>query len=404
MLQNVYYDYDGKYHLSRSTKRTWGDSRNSISMDTGPTYETITDIKKDEIKRCNDIAPWHEPYWHTNYRNALEALILLLQDHLDCECVSGYSNYHYKLINDNDIEQATIDDDGNDICEEWNIDEGERYYIWPKTMVIGLKGDDSKMPKWPLAYNNVAFVFLFAYFWNCGLAHCKYSSICTLISGLSSKSKRVQRLIQNQCADLFDTNKIAVYSHKKKCYCCYNLKFYWCSDWIFECSVFGLSGPTSTHFLHGLTKFENGKPKCIPNTLDNLWDAYTNGIEVENYHIDFDECRRSKFDGYCLTNNDIIQYYWVKKFQPDIKKRKRHMKIENWNNPEKQVQKRRQVANAKHVPILYNPSNWRYNMLTDCFHAFDTYVLHLFKYMVFLCHSSFDWTKSETMTVVDSLG
>ena len=383
MVQETLFDDDGKIFFDRAQPQKWGDT--DISMDTGYSTPQIRALKRAELERIANIAPWNRTILITQHRNIFAGLCLLVGDHLDSENVSGYSNYHYKLI-PNELRVAD-----EFVSEYWSIPINEPYHHFPQRLVTGLKGDDSPMANWPTTVDSVSLAFVFAYLWNCGLAHCRYSSICTLISGESCHSNRVSKIVKQQCNDMKTHKCMALWCHHKRCWCLYDLKFYFCADWIFECSIFRLLGPTSNHFLHCLTRFKNGEPEIISDNLNDLWDAFTSGISKNDFNINLQEKIDNKWNGYCLTNDEIIQYLSRSKFVPNI-------------DDSDDIVKRRKVANEQSVPMLYNTSDWYYITLTELFHAFDTYNAHLLRYIIYILHSSFNWSKAETQNVVDEIG
>lgn len=389
MVQEALFDADGRIFFDRAKPQKWGDT--SISMDTGYSTPKIREIKNEELARIAQIAPWNREIMITQHRNIYAGLCLLVGDHLDSENVSGYSNYHYKLIPD----ELPVADEH--VSEIWGIDQGARYHFFEKRLITGLKGDDSPMDNWPLSVTSVSLAFLFAFVWNCGLAHCRYSSICTLISGESCHSTRVSQIIKKQCKQMQNHDKLVLWCHHKKCYCLFNLKFYFCSDWVFECTIFRLLGPTSKHFLHGITRFKDGEPQIISDNLNDLWDAFTTGIDKNDFHVNLQERMDNKWSGYCLTTNEIIQYLSANKFVPAMEKANLECKSDD-------IEQRRQIANNASVPMLYDTCDWYYSLLTELFHAFDTYNAHLLRYIVYTCHASFNWSKTETQTVVDEIG
>lgn len=398
MVQQHLYDVQDHFYFGRAQGMHWGDT--GLCMRLGYSNHVISNAKQAEIERINDLAPWDRSDIVNQHRSPFEGLSVLVQDHLDSECVSGYSNFHYKLIDRDSIHQA--DDDA---ANEWGIGVGDDYYVWSDNLVTTLKGDDSSMPKFPVEYkNHVSLVFIFAYFWNCGLAHSKHSSICTLISGKSCHDKNVQNIVQDQCVEMITNDKLTVWSRKAECFCCYNLEFYFCADWIFECSIFRLLGPTSNHFVHGLTKWVEGKPEIVVNDIEELYAALETGVDSNNFDKSFEECKEEEFCGYTLTDNDTLQHWSENVFKPAIKLVKSRSRRNTWKDKTKQIKKRREVANDESVPMLYRTMRWRYVLLTESFHAFDTYILHLYKYLVYLTHCAFNWPTTETQLWVDEIG
>lgn len=136
-----YNQFDQLIHGHKTAMR-WGDT--NITMHCDPSTNKLTKLKQEELKRINDIAPWTEIEWITHHRDPVDGLTILVQDHLNSECVSGYSNYHYKLIGDTTPANQ-------EIATEFGLDIGDECYLWPKPLCVGLKGDDSPMSK--VAFN-----------------------------------------------------------------------------------------------------------------------------------------------------------------------------------------------------------------------------------------------------------
>ena len=247
------------------------------------------------------------------------------------------------------------------------------------------------------------FVFLFAYLFNCGLFHCRHSCIAILVSGKGCHSRSVIGIICEQLTQIATLKKMRIWSSKLNCWCCYNVDFGWSSDWIFECAVFGLLGPTSEYFLHGLTYFNNGEPQCVNNSRTSLFNAFKAGIQRENFNINFQEKRDSNWTGYCLTNNDIVKYWSETIFKPEFDNRKARCRADNWQRRSYRVRKRRAIAKVKSIPVLYGKHVFIYKMKTELFHAFDTWQGTLFRYIVYFTHVSCQWSLNDTMKIVDEI-
>ena len=197
---------------------------------------------------------------------------------------------------------------------------------------------------------------------------------------------------------------MTIWSEKLNCWCCYNVDFGWSSDWMFECAIFGVLSPTAEHFLHGLTHFENGEPKCVNNSRLSLFNAFKDGVSRDNLNVNFAQKREQKWTGYCLTNDDIVKYWSEKIFAPALATCKKKCKAENWQTRSFRIKKRRAVANKLHVPVLYEKHSYVYKLQTELFHAFDTWQGTLFRYMIYFTHVSCEWTIKETMALVDDIG
>ena len=136
-------DSQGCAYKSAATPYRWGDT--SILMDSGISSKTIREKLNEESVRYEENAPWNRDHWDLQYRDPTEALEMLCADHLDCECVTGYSNFHHAVIDDNKI--CEIDEK---ICDDWNIDRteiGSNFYQFPQDLGTTEKGDDGDMPK-----------------------------------------------------------------------------------------------------------------------------------------------------------------------------------------------------------------------------------------------------------------
>ena len=246
-------------------------------------------------------------------------------------------------------------------------------------------------------------MFLFAYLFNCGLFHCRHSCIAILVSGKGCHCQSVIGIIRKQLIEIAELKKLTFWSSKLKCWSCYNVDFGWSSDWMFECAVFGVLSPTSDHFLHGVTYFDEGEPICVNNSRTSLFKAFETGISRENFNVNFAQKRAEKWTGYCLTNDDIVKYWSETVFKKELKKRLVRIKESNWQRRSYRVKKRREIANWLSVPVMYAKHAYIYKLKTELFHAFDTWQGTLFRYMIYFTHVSCEWSIRDTQKCVDEI-
>ena len=297
--------------ISKGTAQPLRLTENGPAIDFGLTktqYDARTQI---ELQRMHEIAAWYRRWWHTHWRNAVDALYLLVSDHIDCVMANNISIFHSSNINDNEIKNATATDAAN-----WNIDEGDRFYVFEEVLISGLNGDDAEIKNSPIEIHGITLVMLFAMLFEVGLHHSKYSSILTVASFEGCHSKLLRRIVLKQCADLSDLKYLVVWSYVKQCWCCIEHCYHSCMDWPFESAVFGLLNHSSNFFLTGICRFVNGKPEAIPFDLHVLKEIFDKNFDIKNLNVK--PSQWNDIEGVFLTDSNVIRYMYSNSFAPAL--------------------------------------------------------------------------------------
>lgn len=397
MIQDVILDNDGRAKFSRAYKRV---SPSGIRTFTGNSVDTSKDVLTRDLNWMHGISPWTKSTWKTIFRNAYHALQLFVTVFVDGTMVQGYSQYHESNIMEDDIQIADAD-----ARHEWSgLAEGDRFYVFDKTLYVCLKGDDAPFKNLPKQLHGLCSTFLCVSFWNCALSHCTHSGIATLITGESSHSKKIIDLHQQQIGQLAATNKVIGWSDKKRCWCCFRYRYFQNGDWQFSHVVWHRTlGPTGNHFLHGITEFQNGQPYMIHNDMQSLYRALQADIDIANYDPDLTELQRQQFNGFVLTNDAIAQYFGdlvenaindLKQANPDA----------DWSF-EAEHDVRRSVADRLCTAILYKPLyNGIFSTIWEIFHGFMQNVSQSVRLFAKLTYIEWDWEPSRVLLVIKGIG
>lgn len=395
MYRPIRLNADGRAHHGRARPHR---DPNGISMFSGNSTNTNKAVKTLKLNSMHAIAPWTRYNWKTYYRNSYEAFLLFLDRFIDAAMVQGFSPYHSSTIMDDDIKVA---DDA--IEEEWAIPEGSKYYIFPRTLYVCLKGDDAPFKNLPTELHSICATFLFVSFWNCRLSHSIHSSVATLLSGEGSKQPHIINLHQEQIGQLCQTDKAMAWSDNKNCWCLIRYRHFQNGDWAFSHVVWTRTlGPTGGFFLHGITLFVGGVPMQVPNNMDSLHDALQTGIDKTGYFPNLQELQTSKFSGYVLTTDEIAAY-----FGDMIEEKVDQLKQETGEqlSYEEEHKVRRTIANKLGISILYKPKHPSiFSTTWEQFHAFLQNVCRFITLLCTLTYVYWQWSQARITVIVKSIG
>ena len=140
MIRQDYKDMDGRAVKSKATPMKWGNT--NININVGFSNQQIKEQLEIESERYETYAPWNRNNWQIQYRNPIKALEILCLDHLESDCTEGYSNYHYTMVDENEIQNTTVE-----TANEWGIPYNEPHYVWSLPLGGSAKGDDANVDK-----------------------------------------------------------------------------------------------------------------------------------------------------------------------------------------------------------------------------------------------------------------
>ena len=372
-------------------------------LDLGLTRERIEARRKIENDRVESISPLHDNLQLTCWRCPVSGLYLLISDHLNNRRCQGYSNYHWSNIDVQAIKRASPL-----LASYWGIKVGDLYFKFEQGLLVGFKGDDSPMTRWPKECQSITICLLFAFLWKNGrLAHSKYSSIMTLCSGLGCHSHIVRERILWQLQQLSNCKQLSVWCTKYSCWALIQIDFAFCSDWPFESAIGGLLGHGSKCLLHGITHWNNGKPCSIHFTDEVATNMLLYDMPVQNYDVNFEQWHTQQKSGYTLTNNSTFQYMHDNIFEPAFRNMRQEAACKNklhlWTH-KYDSKKRASIANKLGIYVnnlkLYD---WLYRFKTEWFHAFDNYMNHLVCSLLYDSHCLYKWNNADSRNMISQM-
>ena len=368
---------DGTIVSNNARPMKWGDT--NISISTGLTRQQYIDRKKAELSRIENNAPWEYINKFTRVRSATEALACLASDHFDSEGVVGISDLHHSLTLDIPVEIADEAD-----ARRWKIAEGDPFKVLSQFHALsGKKSDDSPSHNWPTEIGSITMGGIWCFFWQDGiLAHSRYSSMATIVSAESCHSTTVRLETMKQMSDLTNLKQLVFWSNQVACWICIPEHTSGCGyDWVFESSVCGLLGHMSIYCLHGISEIINGKPQAVPFEISTLTKIFLEDIDPSNYSINLDTWELNCYSGHVLTTPEIHDKYCEianDRFAAKLEDARIKNQLHKFANPKYVQQIRNEIAKEEKIYVNNpNPYNWRYNLSTDYFHAFDAYIFHL---------------------------
>ena len=385
----------------RRVSKRWGDTDAIVS--TGLTRTEYEQCRKEEIDRINQYSPWKQISQTTRVRDAPSALALLAMDHFDSIRVVGTSNMCHSMIDNNDKLIADSRD-----AMQWDIVEGEPFMEIQKDCRSGYKGDDADMQNWPTEADSISLCGVWGFFWRAGLlAHSRYSNIVTLISGEGCHSPIVKKEAMKQMTDLCNLKKLVFWSNMAQCWICMYHRTKCCFDWPFECSVTGLLNHGGIHPFHGLKEIDNGVPLAIPFNYKLMKHIFKCDIDPRNYNINFREWQTSKKSGYVLTTPEIHWYeqqiaktQWLK----CIRDARAKNDLEKFNDIHKCQEMKRAICAQESICVVdVSRYKWRYNLCTDFFHCFNSYMLYHIKTLGMRMHCLCHYDRSESIACIQEM-
>ena len=393
---------DGIAYECKASRLPWGNT--NVKMNVGLSVNQFRTRKQEEIDRCNDFAPWIDIPDCTIVRNAAEAVIFLCSDHWHSNRTTGHSNFNYQNVSLNDLKYANDDD-----AKQWNIEVHDPFIDALPLLKTGFKADDAPMSNWPTETNSKTIGGIWGFFWKKGLlAHSRYSCVASIISGEGCHSNLVRYEILKQLSTLSGLKIVKFWCWNLSCWICIQHKFLCCFDWPFECSIGGFLGHTSNFPFHGICEFIKGECFAIKYDESKFKKMFEDGISRENLNINFDEWVQNEKSGIVLTTTECIQnqaeraqrVYLYELENAD----KNGMLEELSNNKQKITTLRRKIASDLSVYVIKNfIYNWEYSMITDYFHAFNTYILYSIKLLGLQSHCVFKNSILQTRQVFSAI-
>lgn len=385
----------------RAQPMTWGDT--NVQISTGLTRQQYIERQQQCYDRLEKECKWTQVNKSSRVRNACEALALLASDHFDSPRVIGLSTMHHSLVDKSEITQA-------DEPNEWGIREGEPFIVMDSSHSrSGYKSDDGNMANWPMVVENVSLGGIWGFFFTDGLlAHSRYSSMATIISGEGCHSSLVKRESRKQMSDLSLLEKLVFWSNIHQCWMCLRHSNKCCFDWVFESAVSGLMGHSGNHCLHGITQMFEGNPYAIPFNIGLLKKIFLEDIDPSNYNIDYEEWRTNKKSGFVLTTPEIHDYeknLFYEKYLEKLQEAQSQKKLHLFNNAEYRRKICCEIANSESICVVeHNPYPWRYNLSTDYFHCFCSYNLYQLKVLGLEMHSVNKFSMEDSTTCIKDMG
>lgn len=232
------------------------------------------------------------------------------------------------------------------------------------------------------------------------LAHSRYSNIISLISGEGCHSVTVRAECLKQISDLWFLKRLVFWSNKLQCWICQKHISKCCFDWVFECSIMGLMAHGGYHPFHGLTEIFKGETLAVPFNHKYLKYIFEQDMDPRNYNIDYQQWQRDRKSGFVLTTPEIHDHEQAiadEEFGNKLNEIVEKNNLDILTNKKKLQQIRCDIAKQNSICVVNDsPYYWGYNIGTDYFHCFNSYILYQIKTLGIRlnCICKFDRKKS----------
>ena len=338
----------------------------------------------------------------TIYKHGLPAIAGYLYYAINNRMGHGYFDFHYS----NYFQYK------RHVCKEYDnailslgVPQGSNYIIHPKTLHVSFTGDGGPIKNAEKGISHMCLSFLKILGYSHGVVHSLYSGICVLVSSLSESSDELQNIMQLIGSSMPTHSQLAIHCPKLNSYVCFKIHKWNAGDWKWCFQMHNLSVGCSAAFsLVEMCCWENGDvfglnyDDCYKCLMSDYIDPWTVPC--------FNECKNSNFNGYCLSDCDVFDY-WGDLTEIDVNIAKNtdatNGRAHLWDDPIYEHKERVKIAQKcrqrghgiiKKNNVSTNPA------LLDAAHALWSFVLTIVALLVMLMYVVWGWNKSDILSVV----
>lgn len=280
----------------------------------GQTYELQKQICDDLVAKIHEKAPveFEGDADQLLYRDLTKALAIYMGCHMNALSVTGYSDFHYSLIDTDLIQYAQPLPAFDPIRDEWGLEVGDKYYEWPKQLPCCITGDGFSGSHVSYDQKYMAMTFLKANAFKPDMQHCRQAGIMVLFSTLGDHDQRVVDKMQELVTAMGKRGKIIVNIERPeneelngvKCLCRFIRNNN--GDWAWQhkmshCAI----GPSGTFGIYQLVEFIAGVPYNVAKSeFNNLFPMNV----VMPYDLpSLNELQNSHWNGFTLLTPEIAE-------------------------------------------------------------------------------------------------
>ena len=330
------------------------------------------------------------------YRDLKKALVLYMCGHMNAKSVTGYSDFHYSCIDTNNIGTARPIVAMDAIRQEWDLEPGDRYYVWPKKLPCCITGDGFTASHVPQDSKYMAASFLKANAFKPHMQHCRQGGILVLLSALGDHDQRVVENMQELVRNMGDTGKIKIQIKQPgnreihDVWCCIEYKRYNNGDWAWQhkmthCTI----SPNGTFGIYQLVEFIGGEPYGVgKGEFIELFDRIHAEMKMPWELGTLQELKEQEWTGFTLLTPEIAEYM-VDKLDEAIEAKGYNLDEMEFKESDKI---RKQVAKDEVYHGLIYPTDYStHGPVFDVCHAFWAWIGTMYTLLIMLMYVAWEW-------------
>ena len=311
----MYVDSNGLSRMKRSKKCIYDDG---AIMPSGQTYakqqqaveSMIADIQADAPVQCDD--DMHDKLLFRSCKPAAEKW---LYEHINADGVTGYSDFHYSIVNTHDdvnIEQLPehqhqMSDEELQLLHKYNLNNGDKYVKWPWELVKCLTGDGFAATHVPVDDKHMAIAYLKMCAFKPELAHIRQTAIIVLLSSLSDKDQLVVNKMQQLSEEMGYSGCYKIKIEKFDCWALIDWRRFDNGDWVWQAQMTHCTvAPGGKYGIYQLVRFINGIATNVSShEFDDIFPRDLKYFYMPYELEDYDALVTNKFTGYTLITPQI---------------------------------------------------------------------------------------------------
>ena len=208
-------------------------------MQRGNTQKINNEIMYEWLYEIYDTSKWtqiraspSDLYPHTMVRKeGKDALQLYLESFINNKMCKGYGWCHNSVVkNVEDVQECN-----EAMANHFDIDEGDRYILFSKPLIITLTGDGaSKVKNTPAQVGGMSLGFVKPHTFDHGLQQSRHSGVPVLVSRLPDSDDRIAEYMHIISDSLKHTGTIAAWCNRLNCWFLFEYRKYSTGDWAWQ--------------------------------------------------------------------------------------------------------------------------------------------------------------------------